>query len=260
MEKLPRASNTSALPVFIVGMPRSGTSLVEQILASHAAVQPGGERGDIINIVESLKSHPGLSGTYPELLDTITPDLIDELSDDYLNMIGTLADGRVRFIDKTPFHGIHLGFINMLLPGSRIIICNRNPVDTCLSIYFHRFNDAHKYAASLTQLGTFYRHYARLVEHWIHVLDIDVLQVQYEELVSDSERIMRGIVDFCHLDWQPECLSFYNSRRIVNTPSYDQVRQPIYSSSVNRWENYAHYLEPLLLSLEGNEDQPSLPG
>lgn len=254
MEQLPRAANASGLPVFIVGMPRSGTSLVEQILASHSEVEPGGERGDISTIVESLKHRTDPGGGYPDLLGALSQEQIDTLADEHLKIIGDLAKGRARFTDKTPFHGIHLGFINMLLPGSRVIVCKRDPVDTCLSIYFHRFNAAHKYASSLVQLGNFYRHYASLIEHWIRVLDIRLLEVRYEELVSDSERGIREIVDFCGLEWQPACLSFYKNRRTIDTPSYNQVRRPIYSSSVNRWKNYEQHLKPLLQSLQARDD------
>jgi len=254
LRRLPRAANTSELPVFIVGMPRSGTTLVEQILASHPDVEAGGERGDISAMIDSLKRHTGEAGRYPDLLGAISQEQIDALASDYLKMIGGLAGGRTRFTDKTPFHGIQLGFINMLLPGSRVIVCKRNPADTCLSIYFHRFNDAHKYAASLAQLGAFYRHYAKLLEHWTRVLDIKLLEVHYEELVGDSERGIREIVDFCGLEWQPSCLSFYKNKRAVDTPSYNQVRQPIYSSSINRWKNYEQYLQPLLRSLQAGDD------
>ena len=253
LQQLPRSTNESELPVFIVGMPRSGTTLVEQILASHPDVEPGGERGDISAIVEPLEHRAGAAGKYPDLLGTISQEQIDVLANDYLKMIGEIAGGRSRFTDKTPFHGIHLGFINMLLPGSRVIVCKRNPVDTCLSIYFHRFNEAHKYASSLAQLGDFYRHYTNLMEHWIRVLDIRLLEIRYEELVNDSERGIRDIVDFCGLEWHPACLSFYKNRRTADTPSYNQVRRPIYSSSINRWKNYEQYLEPLLRSLQAGD-------
>ena len=180
----------------------------------------------------------------------MTTGLLDKLSTDYLSSIESLSKGHLRFTDKTPLHGILLGFINQLLPGSRVIVCNRDPLDTCLSIYFHRFNAFHGYARHLDTLGAFYREYYTLMEHWINILDINILQIQYEELVRNPDDTIRKIIEFCGLDWDDNCLSFHKNKRIVNTPSYNQVRRPIYTSSIERWKHYDQHLEPLRNSLK----------
>jgi tetratricopeptide (TPR) repeat protein len=252
---LPRSSNKSELPVFIVGMQRTGTSLVEQILASHPQVSPGGERNDIFTIVDSLQSISEPTSNLPGLLEKLTAEQLDKLSNKHLASIELLSKGHLRFTDKTPLHGILLGFINQLLPGSRVIVCNRNPLDTCLSIYFHRFNAFHGYAKHLDTLGALFREYHALIAHWINILDIDILQVQYEELVRDPDENIRNVIGFCGLDWDDNCLAFHRNKRTVNTPSYNQVRRPIYTSSIERWKHYDKHLGSLRTALETDNQQ-----
>ncbi len=242
---LPQSTCRSELPIFIVGMPRTGTSLVEQILASHPLVSAGGERGDIFTIIDSLRPAVSQNARYPHSLEFVTQDALTEMATGHLERIAPLSGGSVRFTDKTPLHGMHLGFISQLLPASRIIICNRNALDTCLSIYFHRFNAFHDYAYRLDTLGTFYREYYALMQHWVRVLDLKILSVQYEDLVSDPEPNIRSIIDFCGLDWNESCLRFHENTRTVNTPSYDQVRRPMYTKSIDRWKHYSPFLESL---------------
>ena len=246
---LPRSGSKSELPVFIVGMPRTGTSLVEQILASHPQVRPGGERNDIFTIVDSLQTKPGRSRNLQGVLEALTTERLDELSADYLASIESPSEEHMRFTDKTPLHGILLGFINQLLPRSRVIICNRAPLDTCLSIYFHRFNAFHGYARRMDDLGAFYREYYALMEHWINILDINILPIQYEELVMNPDTTIHKLIEFCGLEWDENCLSFYKNKRTVNTPSYNQVRRPIYTSSIERWKNYDKHLKKLRSAL-----------
>jgi len=246
---LPRSGSKSELPVFIVGMPRTGTSLVEQILASHPQVRPGGERNDIFTIVDSLQTKPGRSRNLQGVLEALTTERLDELSADYLASIESPSEEHMRFTDKTPLHGILLGFINQLLPRSRVIICNRAPLDTCLSIYFHRFNAFQGYARRLDDLGVFYREYYALMEYWINILDINILSIQYEELVKNPDKTIHKLIEFCGLEWDENCLSFYKNKRTVNTPSYNQVRRPIYTSSIERWKNYDKHLKKLRSAL-----------
>ena len=226
---------------------------MEQILASHPDVHAGGERSDISNMTDSLQKLSGLEGPYPDLLDTADHATMDRLAAHYLDLIRTPSAGCRRFTDKTPFHAMHLGFINLLLPAARIIVCRRDPRDTCLSIYFHRFNAYHDYASSLAGLGVFHRLYSALLDYWISTLDIKIMEVQYEELVANSDAEIYRLTDFCGLERNPACLSFHRNPRTLNTPSYDQVRQPMYSSSVNRWKHYVRHLEPLQRALAGDE-------
>jgi tetratricopeptide (TPR) repeat protein len=251
LELLPRPAVKSDKPVFIVGMPRSGTSLVEQILASHPAVYGAGELREIMSIVEDL---PGLFGgvSYPACVSSMTQVVVDQLSARYLAMSDGLAPGARRVTDKMPHNFLHLGLIHVLFPGARIIHCVRDALDTCLSCYFQEFTGYHPYAYDLTTLGEHYREYRRLMEHWRNGAGIPFMEVQYEELVADQERLSRAIVQFCGLDWDDRCLQFHESERTTRTASSDQVRQPMYESSVRRWRNYESHLGELGQALGGS--------
>lgn len=245
----PRATNQSALPVFIVGMPRSGTSLVEQILASHPAVHGAGELHDIGNLINMLPAHLGNKVPYPHSLDAITGAQLDDIAAGHLQKLANLSPQSSHVTDKMPHNFRHLGMIDMLFPGARVIHCMRDPVDTCLSIYSLPFSANHTYAADLAQLGAYYQQYQDLMAHWKKVLRIPMLEVQYEEIVSNQEAMTRKMIEFCGLEWDERCLNFHKSERVVTTPSYDQVRRPIYKKSVTRWKNYEHLLEPLIAAL-----------
>lgn len=245
----PRATNQSALPVFIVGMPRSGTSLVEQILASHPAVYGAGELQDIGNMINMLPASLGSKLSYPYSLDAITGAQIDDIAERHLQKLTSFSPQSSRVTDKMPHNFRHLGLIDALFPGARVIHCLRDPVDTCLSIYSLPFNANHAYADDLAQLGVYYRQYQDLMVHWKKVLRIPMLEVQYEEIVSNQEAMTRKMIEFCGLEWDERCLNFHKSERVVTTPSYDQVRRPIYKKSVTRWKNYEHLLEPLIAAL-----------
>lgn len=245
----PRASNRSKLPVFIVGMPRSGTSLVEQILSSHPLVYGAGELIDIHDIVSRLPTQLGTSSPYPQCLDGCTRKNIDPIAQRHLDRLARFSRDAVRVTDKMPHNFLALGLIDLLFPGARVIHCLRDPVDTCLSIYFQRFNDFHAYARNLTSLGKYYRQYRRLVAHWKTVLRIPIMDIQYEDLVENQEDLSRKMIEFCELEWDDRCLRFHESGRFVTTPSYDQVRRPIYRKSVARWKNYEQFLGPLVTAL-----------
>ncbi len=248
--QMQRSDNRSELPVFIVGMPRSGTSLVEQILASHPCVAAGGERDGIMSIIALHASRNESGVPVPRTLLEADTQTLNEIANQHIDEISRLAGGCARFTDKTPLQGLYLGFINQLLPASRVIVCRRNPVDTCLSIYFHRFNAYHAYAADLGSLGRFHKSYSALLDHWSKTLDLKILNVQYERLVQNPEHEIRRLLEFCGLEWDKRCLDFHRNRRVVNTPSYNQVRKPIYTGSIDRWKNYAAHLDPLLAEID----------
>ncbi len=250
INRRPRASNRSRLPVFIVGMPRSGTSLVEQILASHPLVHGAGELTAIFDISSELPSVLGTTLSYPQCLDQCTCQGLDRVAMRHLDYLSRLGGGAARVTDKMPHNFMALGLIDLLFPGARVIHCMRDPVDNCLSIYFQRFNDFHGYARDLGSLGRHYGQYRRLMAHWKSVLRIPVMDLQYESLVEDQEAVSRSMVEFCGLEWDERCLHFYESRRFVTTASYDQVRRPIYRKSVARWKRYERHLEPLLRALQ----------
>ena len=155
----------------------------------------------------------------------------------------------MRVVDKMPGNFMHLGYIELLFPDARIIHCKRNPLDTCLSNYFQNFSRSLQYSFNLAHLGVFYRNYVRMMEHWRGIITIPMIEVQYEDMIADQECGSRRIVEFCGLEWDEDCLDFHKSGRYVATASYDQVRRPIYKSSVSRWKNYEEYIGSLIDAL-----------
>lgn len=244
----PRSEIVTDCPIFIVGMPRSGTSLVEQILASHPQAYGAGELMGLWDIVGSFPAM--MSGmAYPECLERLTVEQVTEAAKTYLNQISQLSNGASFVTDKMPSNFFHLGLIQLLFPGAKIIHCLRDPVDTCLSCYFQDFAGRHTYSTDLEYLGTYYRDYERLMAHWRQVLNMPVMEINYKELIEDPENGSRHLVEFCGLRWDDQCLRFYETKRIINTASYDQVRKPIYRSSVARWKHYEKHLSPLMRAL-----------
>lgn len=250
MPHLPKAQLESNLPLFIVGMPRSGTSLVEQILASHQGVFGAGELNDINQYTNDMQKRLGSVRSYPFCIGEITQAIIDSLSRRYLDRLRAMSYSAQRITDKMPHNFIHLGLIARLFPGARVIHIKRNPMDTCMSIYFHNFNELHAYAHNLSDLGFYYRCYEKLMEHWRSVLDLPMFEIQYEDLVNDPEYWIPQLVRFCRLTWDDRCLRFHETQRMVNTPSNVGVRRPMYSSSVGRWKYYEKQLEPLKHALQ----------
>jgi tetratricopeptide (TPR) repeat protein len=224
----------SELPVFIVGMPRSGTSLVEQIAASHPDVFGAGELRDIGNIASSLS------------FTQFEPGSINEAAGKQLDRLRLLGGSALRVIDKMPANVEHLGLIATLFPSARVIFCRRDPRDTCLSCFFQQFEAGNLYSFDLIHCGRHHAQTDRFIAHWLKVLPLRMLQVQYEDLVADLEGQSRRIINFLDLPWNPACLDFHRTERTVQTASDWQVRQPIYTRSVGRWRNYERHLGPLI--------------
>ena len=237
-----KAENSSDLPVFIVGMPRSGTTLVEQILACHTDVHGAGELPYLTEVIAAARARHDGNDAY---MAQAAPAELEELAQQYLARLTPLAPGSRYITDKMPHNFLLLGYIDRLFPQAHVIHCVRNPLDTCLSIYFQNFNANHPYAGDLELLGEYYTQYTGLMQHWKRVLNIPILDVQYEDLVRKQEQTSRTIIDFLQLEWNDKCLAFHESGRVATTPSYDQVKQPVYSGSIDRWKNYAGFLQPL---------------
>lgn len=244
MLSLPRANNNRS-PIFIVGMPRSGTSLTEQILAAHSDVYAAGELDDLGSIINKFlrQSNPDIS--FIDHLKSLSPETINSMAEQYLDKLAGLSKSATHFTDKMPHNFYLLGYIQLLFPNARIIHCRRNPLDTCLSIYFQNFQEQHKYAKNLFDIGTHYYHYNKLMKHWNNTLSIPILEVNYEDTVLNQEEVTRKILDFCGLEWDEKCLEFYNIKRTVDTASFEQVRQKVYTKSINRWKNYEKYIDDL---------------
>ena len=249
LRAFPHATQDTALPVFIIGMPRSGTTLVEQILASHPLVGGGGEREDINDLAVSIPDKTGSGGHYPAGIDALTQEQVDTFTTEYLERLRAAAPAALHITDKMPHNFMYLGLIQRLFPQARIIHCIRDPLDTCLSCYFQNFSGHHPYAHDLSMLGKYYREYSRLMRHWETVLEIPMMNLHYEELVSNQEPVSRAIVEFCGLEWDDACLQFHKNQRAITTSSYDQVRQPMYTKSIGRWKSYEEHLDPLITAL-----------
>ena len=247
LARLPRAAVDTRRPVFIVGMPRSGTSLVEQILASHGDVFGAGELrllGDVVRGLAPADAPP--PSAYPACLDTLPADAFDRLARQYLDGIDGLNAPARHVTDKMPLNFLTLGFVQLILPDCRIIHCVRDPRDTCLSCYFTDFGWGNEFSFDLSHLASYYRDYLRLMDHWRRVLRVPILEVRYEDVVADQEGQTRRMLEFLDLPWDDRCLQFHQTRRYVATASREQVRRPVYSSSVGRWKNYAKHLGELL--------------
>ena len=239
----------SEAPVFIVGMPRSGTTLTEQILASHPRVFGAGELETLTHLIADLHKELGGEGRYPDFVHRLQPEQARTFGARYAGEVGALAPHAARITDKMPHNFERLGLIALLLPKARVIHCRRDPRDTCVSCYMQQFQDRHAYNRDLRALGLYYRQYERLMAHWRAVLPHPPLEVRYEDLVGDLESHARRLVEFCGLDWDGRCLDFHRTLRSVVTPSTWQVRQPLYADSVGRWRRYARHLGPLLEAL-----------
>jgi tetratricopeptide (TPR) repeat protein len=239
MARLAGAGDSTQVPVFIVGMPRSGTTLVEQILASHPQVHGAGELPLLRELVANIA------------VNALEPGDLAPLGRSYAQRLSALAPGRERVVDKEPLNFLHCGLIHLMLPNARMVHCRRNALDTCLSCYTKPFVGELGFAYDLRELGLYYRHYESLMAHWRSLLPpARFLEVDYETLVEDLEGEGRRLVDFCGLEWNEACLSFHQTRRHVSTASATQVREPLYRTSVGRWKSYARYLEPLMGALE----------
>lgn len=236
----------SELPVFVLGMPRSGTTLVEQILASHSHVTGGGELSHLLHLANQLAFSDlfaaSTSSRFREKLGALNSASIGQLVRSYLEKLRWHSQTATRITDKMPHNFQLVGLIALILPRARIIHCKRNPIDNCVSIYTNWFNEKHGYADDLATLGAYYREYVRLMAHWTELVPGRILEVQYEDMIRDQEGQTRRLLDFVGLPWEQACLEFHNANRGVTTISRWQVRQPIYSSSVDRWKRF----EPLI--------------
>jgi len=255
LARLPRAARAQRQMIFIVGMPRSGTSLVEQILSRHPDVFGAGELRYLGDIASSF-SPPGKPGaSYPDAIDKLKQADVDRMARTYMKSVLALADSSPVITDKMPHNFRFMGLIALLLPGAKLIHVSRTPLDNCLSLYFHSFNPMHSYTTDLKMLGQYYREYQRLMDHWRNTSGISFIDIRYEDIVDKLEESTRRMLDFCDLDWADQCLLFHESDRFVKTPSYDQVRRPIYTSSVNRWQHYQPFIAPLQAALSDDDQQ-----
>jgi tetratricopeptide (TPR) repeat protein len=240
-----KIGNLSELPVFIVGMPRSGTTLVEQICASHSRVFGAGELGAIPRMLQTLSNNTGDGDS--------ALDAHRRAASEHVLRLRELGSGSARVVDKMPDNIFHVGAIACLFPRARVVYCSRDPIDISLSCYFQLFGEGAQYFSyNLEDCGRRCLSVQRLASHWLKLRPHHMIEVNYEKLVGDLEGESRRLIEFLGLEWEPGCLDFHQTERTVATVSHWQVRQPLYASSVGRWRNYAKYLGPLLAILSGH--------
>ncbi|HQQ74946.1 MAG TPA: sulfotransferase, partial [Pseudomonadales bacterium] len=250
LEQLRQHANPSDLPVFVLGMPRSGTTLTEQIIASHPQVHGAGELRHLL----LLANQPAVSATgpitYPHNLKLFSGEQIRGIANTYIERLRGYSAGALRITDKMPGNFIATGLINALLPNAKIIHVERNPFDTCLSCYMRLFQHGQDFTYDLMELGRYYAGYQRVMAHWRSVLPPgSFYDLHYETLVKDTEDEAKKLLSFCGLEWDPVCLDFHKTERQVRTASVTQVRQPIYKTSVERWRRFEKHLQPLAQGL-----------
>ncbi|MBS0417911.1 MAG: sulfotransferase [Proteobacteria bacterium] len=244
-----RGGYSDGAPIFIVGLPRSGSTLIEQILASHSRVEGTMELPNIINITRELTDGTSDRDGYPDTVRALSTQRLTDLGRRYMEETAPLRTGRPRFTDKMPNNFSHVGLIAALLPNATLIDARRHPMDSCFSTFKQYFAEGQTFSYSLEDLGRYYRCYLSLMDHWDRVLPGKVLHVQYEEMVRAPEQTIRRLLDHCGLPFEADCLTFNQTQRAVRTASAEQVRQPIYGSAVGYWRNFEAQLEPLKRSL-----------
>lgn len=250
MGELAQAEDASELPVLIAGMPRSGTTLVEQIVDAHPEAFGEGEEPDLDKLAATMSARINAVEPYPLCLREVSATPIAKFARAHLRSMRSRERKAKRIVNKNLRNQLHLGLAWMLMPGIRVIACSRDPMDTCISCLTNQLNvSLHGYCTDQTKLGRVYRENERLMAHWRQVLGVRWLDVRYEEMVADQEAMSRRIIDFLGLGWDDACLRFHETGRVVMTLSYDQVRQPIYASAVGRWKRYEKHLGPLKAAL-----------
>lgn len=242
----PGADPVQPTPIFIVGLPRSGSTLLEQILASHSLVDATHELGDLSRAVQTLKRRASRQDRFPEFLKKTRTAGWSRIGREYLERTARYRRSAPYFVDKNPNNFIFAGVVKLAMPNAKIINARRHPLDSCLGAFKQLFASGQPFTYEMTELGEYYLQYQRLMDHWHEVMPGFVLDVQYEEVVTDLQGQVRRLLEFCGLPFEEACLNFHETRRAVKTASSEQVRQPIYSSSVNLWRNYEAHLDTLV--------------
>jgi tetratricopeptide (TPR) repeat protein len=250
-EERGNTGNRSNTPIFIVGLPRAGSTLLEQILASHSKVEGTMELPDIISIARRLsgKKRREEASQYPAILADMSAADLEALGAEYLERTRIHRTGAPHFIDKMPNNFAHIGLIQLILPNAKIIDARRHPMACCFSGFKQLFASGQNFSYSLEEIGRYYRDYVDFMTHWDTALPGRVLRVDYETVVTNTEVEVRRLLDYCGLEFEPACLEFHRTDRAVRTASSEQVRQPIYRGAVDQWRNYERHLGPLAAAL-----------
>ena len=243
-------------PIFILGLPRSGSTLLEQVLSSHSQVEGTSELPYLGRVATSLNRNRPDGVNYPEAVRELAPDNLAALGEDYIRYAQLhRTEGKPFFVDKMPNNFPTIGFLHLILPKAKIIDARRHPLDACVGNFRQHYARGQTFAYDLTDIGEYYLQYQRMMDHWSEVLPDRVLTVQYEEVVTDFDNQVRRILDYCRLPWEENCIKFYETERPVRTASSEQVRQPIYTGALNFWRSYDGRLGELEEILEPIRDR-----
>ena len=246
-------------PIFIVGLPRAGSTLLEQILASHSQVDGTMELHDILGIASSLSNGRSEQSqiaqkAYPYNLNELTDEECKRLGELYLAQTKAYRQSAPYFIDKMPNNFVHIGLIKRILPNAKIIDARRDPMDCCFSGFKQLFGEGQEFSYSLDDIGRYYVAYEQLMAHWHKVMPGHILTVQHEDVLNDLEGQVKRMLDYCGLPFEAQCLSFYKTQRIIKTPSSEQVRQPLYRSGMQQWKPFEPYLDSLKAALKKRDN------
>ena len=246
-EELGAGGHTTKDPIFILGLPRAGSTLIEQILASHSMIDGTLELPNILSIAQSLRGGDiyGKLGNYPKSLEQLTLEQREGFGEEFIKDTKMHRKDAPMFTDKMPNNFRHIGLIKLILPNAKIIDIRRSSMSACFSSYKQLFAEGQDFTYDLKDLATYYNNYVELMDHWNKVLPGEILLVNYEDLINDFEPSVNRILDYCNLPFEQSCLEFYKSKRSVKTPSAEQVRQPIYKSGLDYWKNYEPFLDDL---------------
>ena len=242
----------SKAPIFILGLPRVGSTLIEQILSSHSLVEPTHELPNIISTALRLNERKSQDkkSRYPDILLSLSSPQLKLIGDKYIKDSEVFRSDIPYFIDKMPNNFRHIGLIKLILPNAKIIDIRRSSMSACFSCFKQLFAEGQEFTYDLKDLAGYYNNYVELMNHWNKVLPNQILSINYEDVVNNFEDSVRDILEYCEIPFEKECLEFYKSKRSVKTPSAEQVRQPIYTSGMDYWKNYEPYLDDLKNNLK----------
>lgn len=236
-------SNPSTMPIYVVGMPRSGTTLCEQILANHSEIKGLGEQ----KTLGEIRNNPAIQalGSYPENMNRVAPEVFTRMSNEYLKALQKMAEGQPHIVDKMPYNFWHVGMAKLLFPNAKIIHITRDPLDNALSNYFIKFTEGVDWSRDFGRYAHYYRCHNRLMNHWKSIFPGEIYTIAYEDLAQNLESKAKEMVGYCGVKWHENCLNFQESSGNVKSASAFQVRQKVYTSSIGRWKHYEKYLAPL---------------
>jgi len=244
-EKLAEQGHPDPAPIFIVGLPRAGSTLLEQILASHSMVDGTMELHEILSLAAQLSRSKDPNHSYPGNIASLPKGALRDLGERFISNTQVYRQQAAFFIDKMPNNFLHIGLIKAILPNAKIIDARRDPMACCFSGFKQLFGEGQEFSYSLRDMALYYQYYVKLMDHWQQIYPNQILLVQHEDVVNNTEQAVVRMLEYCGLPFEQSCLDFHKNKRAVKTPSSEQVRQPIYKTALHQWKHYEPYLGEL---------------